>query len=310
MKTTSRLEPKTPKDTIMNHCISRLSRAVLLALPLAAGALLAHAAGEAKNVIFFLGDGMGPVTVTAARIYKGEKQLAAQPGSLVSPERANLSMQLLPYAARIKTFSLDGQTTDSAPSMAAYMTGVKMRNEVISMSADTVAVDGAGKQYVSGEDSTCPRPTARPPRRCWNWPRPRAARSAPCRPRASATPRRPPPMPTCATATATTPSPNNRRRAMRTTTPGLATASTCCWAADSATTCPPLNPASKRTDGVNLVTAFQARGYTYVDTGTALRALNPAATGKLLACSRKARWPMNWTASSRPWAMTSPAWPR
>ena len=47
---------------------------------------------------------MGPVTVTAARIYKGEKQLAAQPGSLVSPERANLSMQLLPYAARIKTF--------------------------------------------------------------------------------------------------------------------------------------------------------------------------------------------------------------
>ena len=57
---------------------------------------------------------MGPVTVTAARIYKGEKQLAAQPGSLVSPERANLSMQLLPYAARIKTFSLDGQTTDSA----------------------------------------------------------------------------------------------------------------------------------------------------------------------------------------------------
>ena len=282
MKTTSRLEPKTPKDTIMNHCISRLSRAVLLALPLAAGAPLAHAAGEAKNVIFFLGDGMGPVTVTAARIYKGEKQLAAQPGSLVSPERANLSMQLLPYAARIKTFSLDGQTTDSAPSMAAYMTGVKMRNEVISMSADTVAVDGAGKQYVSGEDSTCPRPTARPPRRCWNWPRPRAARSAPCRPRASATPRRPPPMPTCATATATTPSPNNRRRAMRTTTPGLATASTCCWAADSATTCPPLNPASKRTDGVNLVTAFQARGYTYVDTGTALRALNPAATGKLL----------------------------
>ncbi|MEK7694852.1 MAG: alkaline phosphatase, partial [Pseudomonadota bacterium] len=30
----------------------------------------AHAAGEAKNVIFFLGDGMGPATVTASRIYK------------------------------------------------------------------------------------------------------------------------------------------------------------------------------------------------------------------------------------------------
>jgi alkaline phosphatase len=107
-------------------------------------------------VIFFLGDGMGPVTVTAARIYKGEKQLAAKPGSLVSPERASLVMQSLPYAARVKTFSLDGQTTDSAPSMAAYMTGVKMRNEVISMSSDTVAVDSTGKQYINGENTTCP----------------------------------------------------------------------------------------------------------------------------------------------------------
>src|SRR6516225_9567929 len=98
--------------------------------------LPAQAAGEAKNVIFFLGDGMGPVTVTAARIYKGEKEIAAgNPNKLVTSERAKLAMQSLPYAARIKTFSRDAQTTDSAPSMAAYMTGVKMNNEVISMSA-------------------------------------------------------------------------------------------------------------------------------------------------------------------------------
>lgn len=32
--------------------------------------LPAHAAGEAKNVVFFLGDGMGPTVVTAARIYR------------------------------------------------------------------------------------------------------------------------------------------------------------------------------------------------------------------------------------------------
>ena len=83
--------------TTMNRTIrnfnARNTRAVRLAAALvcaAAGTLAtgAHAAGEAKNVIFFLGDGMGPVTVTAARIYKGEKQLAAKPGSLVSPERA------------------------------------------------------------------------------------------------------------------------------------------------------------------------------------------------------------------------------
>ncbi|WP_426208737.1 alkaline phosphatase [Massilia sp. TWP1-3-3] len=86
----------------------------------------AQAAGEAKNVIFFLGDGMGPTTVTASRIYK-------------YGEDGSLTMDKLERSARIKTYSNDAQTTDSAPSMAAYMTGVKMNNEVISMSAATQA---------------------------------------------------------------------------------------------------------------------------------------------------------------------------
>ena len=86
----------------------------------------AVAAGEAKNVIFFLGDGMGPVTVTASRIYK-------------YGEGGKLTMETLPRTARIRTYSLDAQTTDSAPSMAAYMTGVKMRNEVLSMDGTTLA---------------------------------------------------------------------------------------------------------------------------------------------------------------------------
>ena len=29
------------------------------------------AAPQARNIIFFLGDGMGPTTITAARIFKG-----------------------------------------------------------------------------------------------------------------------------------------------------------------------------------------------------------------------------------------------
>ena len=107
------------------------------------GATSAFAAGEATNVIFFLGDGMGPTTVTASRIYK-------------YGEAGQLTMESLKRTARIKTYSLDGQTTDSAPSMAAYMTGVKMRNEVISMSPETVARDSANKSYTSGADSTCP----------------------------------------------------------------------------------------------------------------------------------------------------------
>ncbi|MEO5658986.1 MAG: alkaline phosphatase [Polaromonas sp.] len=93
---------------------------------LALAASQAMAAGEAKNVIFFLGDGMGPVTSTAARIYK-------------YGEAGQLTMDTLPRTARVKTYSLDAQTTDSAPSMGAYMTGVKMRNEVLSMDGNTKA---------------------------------------------------------------------------------------------------------------------------------------------------------------------------
>ncbi|MBP1207766.1 alkaline phosphatase [Duganella sp. 1411] len=104
---------------------TKLAAAVALTL---AGAQAAQAAGEAKNIIFFLGDGMGPTTVTAARIYK-------------YGEDGSLTMDTLERTARIKTFSADAQTTDSAPSMAAYMTGVKMNNEVISMSPETVATN-------------------------------------------------------------------------------------------------------------------------------------------------------------------------
>ncbi|KQQ47735.1 alkaline phosphatase [Duganella sp. Leaf126] len=103
--------------------------AASLALGLATSfAAPAYAAGEAKNIIFFLGDGMGPTTITAARIYK-------------YGEDGSLTMDTLERTARIKTFSADAQTTDSAPSMAAYMTGVKMNNEVISMSTETVATN-------------------------------------------------------------------------------------------------------------------------------------------------------------------------
>lgn len=75
---------------------------------------------QAKNLIFFLGDGMGPTTITAARIFKaGEDGL--------------LNFERLERTARIKTYSNDAQVTDSAPSMGAYMTGVKINNDVISM---------------------------------------------------------------------------------------------------------------------------------------------------------------------------------
>lgn len=100
-------------------------------------------AGAPKNIIFFLGDGMGLTTQTAARIYK-------------VGEDGELTMDKLPETAFIRTYSNNAQVTDSAPSMAAYMTGVKMNNEVISMTSETRAFDASGKDYISGADSTCP----------------------------------------------------------------------------------------------------------------------------------------------------------
>ncbi|QNA90432.1 alkaline phosphatase [Massilia sp. Dwa41.01b] len=94
---------------------------LLLAAAFSLGAQAAPAARpSAKNIIFFLGDGMGPTTITAARIFKaGEDGL--------------LDFERFERTARIKTYSADAQVTDSAPSMGAYMTGVKINNDVISM---------------------------------------------------------------------------------------------------------------------------------------------------------------------------------
>ncbi len=107
------------------------------------GDTLVPSTGPKKNVLFFLGDGLGITTQTAARIYS-------------VGEDGDLAMDKLPETAFVHTYSNDAQVTDSAPSMAAYMTGVKMNNEVISMSPDTQATDAGGKPYHVNYDSTCP----------------------------------------------------------------------------------------------------------------------------------------------------------
>ena len=72
----------------------------------------------AKNVILFLGDGMGISTITAARIFEGQS-------SGESGEENRLSFEEFPYTALSKTYSANQQTSDSAPTMSAIMTGVK-----------------------------------------------------------------------------------------------------------------------------------------------------------------------------------------
>ncbi len=77
-----------------------------------------HERKKAKNIILFVGDGMGVSTITAARILEG--QLKGQPG-----EENMLSFDLFPYTAMAKTYNVDAQTPDSAGTMTAIMTGVK-----------------------------------------------------------------------------------------------------------------------------------------------------------------------------------------
>jgi alkaline phosphatase len=81
---------------------------------------------RAKNIILFVGDGMGVTTITAGRIYEGQK--AGRDG--VSNK---LTFETLPYAALSRTYSHDSEVTDSAPSAAAMNSGVKSRNGTINV---------------------------------------------------------------------------------------------------------------------------------------------------------------------------------
>ncbi|BDA86212.1 alkaline phosphatase [Aureimonas sp. SA4125] len=88
--------------------------------------------GTAKNVIIMVGDGMSVATVTAARILDGQKRG-------VDGESNNLAVDTFPFMALAKTYSHDGQVSDSAPTATAMLAGVKTRNDVIGVN-QTVAV--------------------------------------------------------------------------------------------------------------------------------------------------------------------------
>lgn len=85
-----------------------------------------HSGSKAKNIIFVLGDGMGVSTLTAARIFVGQKQ------GLLGEEFA-LSFEAFPNTALIKTYNVDLQTPDSAGTMSALMTGIKTNEGIISL---------------------------------------------------------------------------------------------------------------------------------------------------------------------------------
>lgn len=85
--------------------------------------------GRARNVVLFIGDGMGVSTVTAARIFAGQRRG-------LTGERYSLSFEGLPQMALSKTYNSNQQVPDSAGTMSAMMTGVKTRAGVISLAPD------------------------------------------------------------------------------------------------------------------------------------------------------------------------------
>ncbi|MET0280704.1 MAG: alkaline phosphatase [Steroidobacteraceae bacterium] len=73
-------------------------------------------AKRARNVILFIGDGMGIATITASRILEGQRK--GQSG-----EDNRLSFEEFPQAALVRTFSANQQVSDSAPTATAIVTG-------------------------------------------------------------------------------------------------------------------------------------------------------------------------------------------
>jgi alkaline phosphatase len=81
---------------------------------------------RAKNVILFVGDGMDPTTVAAARIFDGQSR-----GE--SGEENFLFFERFPHLAMSKTYNTNAQTPDSAGTMTAMVTGVKTKAGVLSV---------------------------------------------------------------------------------------------------------------------------------------------------------------------------------
>ena len=85
---------------------------------------------RAKNVILFVGDGMGIATITAARIYAGQAKG-------IDGESYQLAMEKLPYSAFSKTYTHDSQVADSAPTAVAMTSGIKSYNGSIGVTQAT-----------------------------------------------------------------------------------------------------------------------------------------------------------------------------
>lgn len=76
---------------------------------------------KAKNLIIFVGDGMGISTQMAARVYKGN-------------EKSELSFEKFPFSGLAKTYCINYQVPDSSCTATAIFAGVKINYNVLNLS--------------------------------------------------------------------------------------------------------------------------------------------------------------------------------
>ena len=96
--------------------------------------------GRARNVIVMVSDGNGVGTNYATRVFAGQQQ------GLLGEEHV-LPFEEFPYLALVKTYNINAQTPDSAPTAGAMNTGVKQEFNTINLAEaatyeDCDSVDG------------------------------------------------------------------------------------------------------------------------------------------------------------------------
>ncbi|GMR50823.1 hypothetical protein PMAYCL1PPCAC_21018 [Pristionchus mayeri] len=88
------------------------------------GAILAEKQTPPKNVILFIGDGMGIATITAARVARNQKN-----GN--TDVNKPFFFETFPFSGLSKTASFDTHTTDSAAAAVALMCGRKVEQNTL-----------------------------------------------------------------------------------------------------------------------------------------------------------------------------------
>lgn len=105
---------------------------------------------DAKNIILFVGDGMGLTTHTAGRIYAAQNaHMNGEYSEFEGGEEFQVSFEKFPHFALSKTYASNGQTPDSGSTMSAIMSGVKINKYALNVSdeveiRDCVDLEGKG----------------------------------------------------------------------------------------------------------------------------------------------------------------------